>query len=118
MYQEFGFGLFAIISKTEKKFLGISGLIKRDSLADIDIGFAFLERYWGNGFAYEASYEILKYARDILQLDKVVAIVDLNNSRSLRLLNKIGMEFEKMVNLDHSKIQLALLATTWHKSNY
>ncbi len=113
MYQNLGFGLFAVISKADGKFLGISGLIKRDSLPNIDIGFAFLERYWGNGFAYEASHGVLKYAKDILRLDKVVAIVDPANSSSLRLLNKIGMEFEKMVLLEHSKIELALLVTNW-----
>jgi RimJ/RimL family protein N-acetyltransferase len=76
---------------------GICGLIKRDTLEDVDIGYAFLPRYRGRGYALEASRAALAYGRDALGLRRIVAITDPDNDASARLLGRLGLEFSRMI---------------------
>ncbi|MEZ0370536.1 MAG: GNAT family N-acetyltransferase [Candidatus Sericytochromatia bacterium] len=71
--------------------IGLCGLIKREHLADVDIGFALMERYWGRGLAFEAATGVMAYARDVLGLSRLVAITSPENQPSARLLTKLGM---------------------------
>ena len=96
-YQENGFGFYAVIEKTSGKTIGMCGLIKRDSLPDIDIGFAFLPHLISKGFGYEAAFATLKYARDTLQIKRIIAIVNPDNEKSIGLIKKIGLHFEIMI---------------------
>ena len=75
------------------------GLIKRESLDDIDIGFALLPEYSKLGYGYEIANATLKYANQDLGINKVVAITDSNNIPSIKLLNKLGLQFEKTLKL-------------------
>jgi RimJ/RimL family protein N-acetyltransferase len=72
----------------------------------VDIGYAFLPEFWSKGYALEAAQAVMKHAKDVLGLKRVVAIVDPANARSIRLLEKIGMTFEKMVKLSEDDIDL------------
>ncbi len=107
-YQKHGFGLWAVKLKDTEELIGICGLIKRDSLEEIDIGFAFLERYWGKGYAAEAAAATFDYARDVVQLKRLVAITITNNKGSIRVLEKIGLKFEKMTKQPHDENELML----------
>ena len=95
MYERHGFGLWMCESKASAEPLGICGLIKRDDLEDVDIGFAFLPRFWGQGYAREAAAAVLDYGRQVLELDRIVAITSPDNAASIRLLEKLGMRLEK-----------------------
>jgi RimJ/RimL family protein N-acetyltransferase len=75
------------------------GLIKRDTLEDVDIGFAFLPAYWGKGYAYEAAAAVMTYGEKVLGLDRIVAITSLDNDRSAKLLEKLGLRFEEKLQL-------------------
>jgi RimJ/RimL family protein N-acetyltransferase len=79
--------------------IGICGLLKRDALEDVDIGYALLPEFWSKGYALEAASAVLSYARDTLGLTRVVAITNVNNQSSIRLLEKLGFTYEKMVRL-------------------
>lgn len=95
-YRDNGFGMFLVELKEDHSPLGISGLVKRDSLPDADIGFAFLPQYWSKGYAFESAAAVLEYGRDTLRLKRVLAITSIDNESSGRLLEKIGLRFERL----------------------
>ncbi|MEH7744320.1 GNAT family N-acetyltransferase [Neobacillus drentensis] len=109
MYSRLGFGLFLTELKDEARTpIGICGLIKRDGLEDVDLGFAFLSRFQGKGYGFEAAAASLEYARDGLDLKRIVAITSKDNVGSARVLEKIGMKFEGMIKLPHDVEELRL----------
>jgi RimJ/RimL family protein N-acetyltransferase len=84
------------------------GLIKRDTLEDVDIGYAFLPRFWSKGYAVESARAVKEYARNAVGLKRIVAIVDPQNEDSIHVLEKIGLQFEKLVKLSEDDIELKL----------
>ena len=96
-YTENGFGLYAVQQKANNELVGMCGLIKRQGLDDVDIGFALLARYEGQGFAVEAAAATLAFARATLALTRIVAITTVDNDRSARVLEHIGMQYERDV---------------------
>jgi RimJ/RimL family protein N-acetyltransferase len=98
-YERFGFGLFWVGLKDTGTAIGMCGLLKRDFLDDVDIGFAFLERYRGQGYALEAASTVMEYGWRTLGLQRIVAITAPHNEASARLLGKLGMQFEGMVRM-------------------
>jgi RimJ/RimL family protein N-acetyltransferase len=101
-YAKFGFGLYLVALRENGEAIGICGLLKRDSLEDVDIGFAFLERYRRKGFAYESAAAVMGYGRNTLGLNRIVAITSPDNEGSIRVLEKIGLRFEKMIRMPGS----------------
>jgi RimJ/RimL family protein N-acetyltransferase len=111
MYDRLGLGLCLVEVKEGSLPAGICGLIKRDSLPDVDLGFAFLPAFRGKGFAYESASAAMAYGRDVLGLDRIVAITSRDNERSMRLLEKLGMRFERMLRLGNDPEEVRLFAT-------
>jgi [ribosomal protein S5]-alanine N-acetyltransferase len=103
LYQRYGFGMFMTELKAqpqdERVPIGMCGLIKRDTLPDVDIGFAFLPEYWGRGYAYEAASAVLELANRAFGLERILAIVSPGNDSSIRLLETMGMTFQHMLEL-------------------
>ena len=97
MYSQLGYGLYLVELKEGKIPIGICGLIKRDSLDDTDLGFAFLSEFQSKGYAYEAASATLTYGFNQLSLKRIVAITSKDNDASSALLEKIGMNFEQVV---------------------
>jgi RimJ/RimL family protein N-acetyltransferase len=106
MYGRFGFGLWAVDLKETGEAAGLCGLIKRDALDDVDIGFAFLPRFWHRGYALESARAVLAYGREALELDRIVAITSPENAASIRLLEKIGLRFEQTIEFAGEATQL------------
>ncbi len=98
-YQKLGFGFYLVALKEENIAIGMCGLVKRNTLEDIDIGFAFLPNYEKKGYAFEAAFATLNYAKTTLKIKRIVAITTEENVNSIQLLNKIGLNFEKMIDL-------------------
>jgi RimJ/RimL family protein N-acetyltransferase len=98
-YRRFGFGLYLVSLSGSEEPIGICGLLKRDSLPDVDIGFAFLSRHWSKGYAVESAAAILDHGRGALGLKRMVAITSPENHGSIAVLEKIGLKFERMVKL-------------------
>jgi len=109
-YKNFGFGMYLVVMKDSGSPVGLCGLIRRDGLDDVDIGYAFLQQFWSNGYATESALAVKKYAKNIIGLKRLVAITDPANRGSIRVLEKIGLEFEKMVKLSEDDIELKLYA--------
>jgi len=111
MYSRLGFGLYLVELKESVLPIGMCGLIKRDTLEDVDIGFAFLPAYWGKGYAYEAAAAVLAYGEKVLGLNRIVAITSLDNDRSAKLLEKLGLRFEKVLKLAPGSEEVKLFGT-------
>ena len=106
-YERHGFGLYAVCLRDGTR-TGICGLVKREGLGDVDVGFAFLSRHRSKGYAVESAAAILEHARRVLGLQRVVAITSPENFNSIAVLEKIGLKFERMVRLAEHSPELKL----------
>lgn len=93
-----GHSLYVVELRGDGTPIGMCGLIKRESLDGVDIGYAYLPDYRGQGYAMEAGQAVLAYA-PALGLKRVLAITSPNNIASNRLLLKMGMRFEHFMHL-------------------
>ena len=96
-YNEFGFGFYKLSLKDSNIPVGTCGLIKRDTLDDVDLGFAMLPQFEGKGFGYESSVKILELAKSSFQIDRVAAITLPINKNSIKLIEKLGFKLQKKV---------------------
>jgi len=101
-YAKHGYGLYRVDLKENGEPIGICGLLKRDTLDDVDIGFALLEKFRGRGFATESAEAVMEYGRGALGLERIVAITSPDNDASIRVLGKIGLRFDKMIRMPGS----------------
>jgi [ribosomal protein S5]-alanine N-acetyltransferase len=92
-YREHGFGMWIVRRKGETDPIGLAGLVKRDVLEHVDVGYAFLERAWGQGYAQEAAAASLAHALGPLGLKTIVAITTPGNRASQKVLEKIGLTY-------------------------
>ena len=109
-YEKFGFGIWLVEMKDSGAPVGMCGLLKRDVLEDVDIGYAFLPEFWSRGYAIESASAVMSYAKEKLGLKRVVAVTNADNRSSIRLLAKIGFEYEKMVRLSEDAPEIKLFA--------
>lgn len=107
-YEKNGFGLCLVVLKETGESVGMCGLIRRKGLDDVDIGYALLPKFWSKGYAVEAAQAVKTYAKDVIELKRIVAITDPANQGSIRVLQKIGLRFERMVRLSADDIELKL----------
>jgi [ribosomal protein S5]-alanine N-acetyltransferase len=107
-YARDGFGLMLVSRNSDGASVGMCGLIRRVGLDDVDIGFAFLPRYRGQGIALEAARAALAHGRDVLKLTRVVGITLPANVASISLMEKIGLTFESQVTLPNDPETLHL----------
>jgi RimJ/RimL family protein N-acetyltransferase len=96
-YRDHGFGMYLVELKEDGSPLGICGLISRDTLPHPDIGFSFLPQYWSKGYAREAAEASLKHGKEVLGINRVLAITTKDNDSSGKLLERIGLKFEKLI---------------------
>ena len=99
MIAEHGFGLWAVTRHDDDEAIGMCGLIKRATLDDVDLGFAFLPAFRGQGYAFEAAAATADVARDRFALRRLVGIVSPANVASIRLLEKLGMQYERTLEM-------------------
>lgn len=117
-YRRFGFGLYLASLRCNDPAgagaapggepIGICGLVKRDGLADVDVGFAFMPAHESQGYATESAGAVLDYGRRILGLRRIVAIAAPDNHASIAVLTKIGLRFERMIELARDRGELCL----------
>ncbi len=109
-YQKHGFGLWGVVPHDEQTCIGICGLIRRETLDDVDIGYAFLPEWRGQGYALEAAQACMDLGREHFELRRILAITSLDNPASVRLLEKIGLRFERLIRFSEDAEQLRLFA--------
>ena len=96
MIAQHGFGLWRVALTDSDEAIGICGILKRDALPHPDLGYAILTRHCGHGYAHEAASATLTYAREYLGIDRILAITAMENPASIRLLEKLGFQFEEI----------------------
>ena len=108
-YARFGFGLWRVDLKETGTPIGLCGLLKRDTLDDVDIGFALLERHRGFGYAREAAEAVVEHGTTTLGLRRIAGIVLAENGDSIGLLEALGMRREGAVEIGGEALELYLL---------
>ncbi len=109
-YKKQGFGFFKMVLSETNQAIGICGFAKRDYLEHADIGFGLLPEFEGKGYAYEASISMLNYGEKHWQINPVYAITSLENERSQRLLQKLGLHKKGIISPDGEE-KLCLFST-------
>lgn len=94
-YRSYGFGLYIVELRADSAPLGICGLLRRSTHPDVEIGFAFVPRARGNGYALEAARATLEFGRDTLGLTRIVALTAPHNRRSIQVLERLGFHHER-----------------------
>ena len=110
MYRRLGFGLYLVELKESGEPIGICGLIKRDSLDDVDLGFAFLPAFWGKGFAFESAAAVMDYGRCAFGMSRLLAVTSPDNHASIALLEKLGFRFERLARLTADAAEVEVFA--------
>ncbi|MGH8241754.1 MAG: GNAT family N-acetyltransferase [Steroidobacteraceae bacterium] len=105
-YARFGYGLMRVERRSDGATVGMCGVLKRDVLPDPDIGFSFLPEHWSHGYALETARAVMRHAREILGLGRIVAITTKDNEPSIRLLEKLGFRFERMIPMGDEELRL------------
>jgi RimJ/RimL family protein N-acetyltransferase len=105
-YARNGYGLWRVDLRDSGEAIGMCGLLKRDTLPDPDLGYAFLPRHWSRGYAAESGTAVLQHARDALALPRVLAITDPDNQSSIKVLQRLGLRFERMVRIGEEDLRL------------
>src|SRR3977135_2312987 len=109
-YEKFGFGLWMVETRSAAAPIGICGPLKRDVLEDVDIGYALLPEFWSQGYALESASAVMSYASVRLGLRRVVAVTNSDNKSSIRLLEKMGFQYDRMVGLSEGAPEIKLFA--------
>jgi RimJ/RimL family protein N-acetyltransferase len=109
-YAQHGFGLWLVERRADGVATGICGLLKRETLPDVDIGFAFLEKYQRLGYGSECATATMAYGRGVLGLKQIVAVTAPGNVGSIRVLEKLGLRYEKMIQLSPTVPAVMLFA--------
>lgn len=98
-YERFGFGLYLVLLRDGDVPIGMCGILKRDALPDVDIGYAYRPAWWSQGYAFEAAEAVLAHGRADFGLRRIVAILSPENEASKRLLTRLGFREEGLIEL-------------------
>lgn len=104
-YRKQGFAMSAVCLRDGTP-IGNCGFISRDTLPGPDIGFAFLPEYEGHGYGLESAQAMMGYGRDTLGFSEVFAITSMDNDASVRLLEKLGLQFRQIIESDGERLKL------------
>jgi ribosomal-protein-alanine N-acetyltransferase len=115
-YARHGFGLFAVELKDTSIPIGICGLLKRDYLQDVDIGFALLTSFRGAGYAFEAASATMRFGKEVLGLERIVAITAPDNEASIKVVRRLGLEFDRMIRVPDQTRDTRLFMEKGHKA--
>jgi RimJ/RimL family protein N-acetyltransferase len=113
-YRRHGFGLYLASLRSSGTPIGICGLVKRDTLADVDVGFAFLSSHWSKGYAAESAAAVLAYGTETLGIKRIVAITAPDNFASIAVVEKIGLRFAGRITLVENGPELNLFGPPTH----
>lgn len=98
-YHKFGVGLWIVESNETGEFLGQCGIVpqKIDGEVQMEIGYSFVRKFWGNGYATEAANACKEYGFSKLKLPRIISLIDPENKASIKVANRIGMTYEKTI---------------------
>lgn len=109
-YERHGYGHYLIELKDGCIPIGTCGLIYREALGEVDVGYALLPTWWSQGYAFEAASAVMAYGRGPLGLKRIVAVVSPGNTASIRVLEKLGLRYAGPVRLAPEAETISLFA--------
>lgn len=89
-----GFAIWALINKED--FIGLCGLQYLENTENIEVGYRLAKAFWGKGIATEAARACINYGFNRLNLSEIVAVIDVENTGSHKVIQKVGLKYEKM----------------------
>lgn len=107
-YENAGFGFWAVTEKISSQIIGMCGLVKRNNLEHVDLGYAFLPEFFGYGYAFEATQACLQAAKNKFHMQELLAIVNAENVPSRKLLEKLGFQFQRMMAMYENEPELCV----------
>ena len=110
-YVKNGFGFYLVSTNDNNVPIGMSGIVDREGLDHIDVGFAFLPNFRGKGYAFEATDAVMKYAKNILKINPILAITSTNNVKSINLLERLGLHYDRLIQLPNDTEKIKLFTT-------
>lgn len=110
LYERLGFGLYVVELLASHQAIGLCGLVKREALPEIDLGFGFLPQFRGQGYAEEASRACIRHAHEDFGCQRLLAITNLDNTASAKLLARLGFSQDGEVTLPGESKPLRLFA--------
>ncbi|MEN4759680.1 GNAT family N-acetyltransferase [Chryseobacterium sp. C39-AII1] len=110
-FEKLGFGNYLILTKEGNHKIGGVGIFEREGLEIVDIGFSLLDEFEGKGYAYEAALKVKSIGMDDFGLKKISAITSKNNYSSQKLIEKLGLKFQKMVMIPEDSEELMYYET-------
>lgn len=108
-YQEYGYGRWAVIDKSNDEFLGWCGLKYTAEVDEVDIGFRFFKMHWNKGFASESAKACIDYGFEKLNLNSIVGRAMEANIASIKVLEKIGMNYINTIDFEKHRGVLYLI---------
>lgn len=90
-----GLGVWATVLKDSDQFIGWTCLKHLDQSEHIELGYRYLKEFWGQGYASEVSYALMKYGFEELELKEIVGIAITENTKSTHILQKVGLQYQK-----------------------
>jgi RimJ/RimL family protein N-acetyltransferase len=120
VHAEEGIGLITVARREDGAFLGMCGLHHQESFPDeVEVAWRLARKHWGNGYATEAATAWLDHAFGVLHLPRVISIADEPNTRSLAVMRRLGMTFDREATIEDEGIMFeavvyAITAERWH----
>jgi ribosomal-protein-alanine N-acetyltransferase len=110
-YKVHGYGRMACIEKHSGRLIGFSGLKFVDDLRETDVGYRFLPECWGKGYATESGRALIAHGREVLGIGRIIGLVQPANGASARVLEKLGLAYERTFDPDDGHGLLKLYAS-------
>lgn len=108
-YEPYGFGVWGVVHKESGALIGWCGLVFLDETPEVEVGYAVAKPYWGQGLMTEAARAALRYGFERAGLERIVAVAMPENTASRRIMEKLGMHYEKNVHhYDHDLVYYAI----------
>ena len=111
-WRQHGFGLWAVVHKQDKTFIGFCGLQFVQNTPEVEIGFRLAKQYWRAGLATEGARASLRHGFETLALDRIIGLAQPANAASQRVLEKIGMNYEKDASYYQTDVRYYVLTRT------
>ncbi|MEO0013509.1 MAG: hypothetical protein RLZZ535_1898 [Cyanobacteriota bacterium] len=98
-YLEYGFGLYAVVHKQNQELIGYCGFFIQsiEQQKEVEVGYRLARKYWGQGLATESAKAVVEYGQQRFNFQRFVCLIETENSRSIRVANKLGMTLEKKI---------------------
>lgn len=98
-YLEYGFGLYALVHKQNQELIGYCGFFIQsiEQQKEVEVGYRLAKKYWGQGLATEAAKAVVEYGQQRFNFRRFVCLIEIENNRSIRVAQKLGMKLEKKI---------------------